>query len=211
MPEKKPYIYLSIDMDYWDDHKQAEIDINNVVTIAKRKNIPVNAVMNHQQLLKFANNSKSRILVNFDKHSDLTDTDIDELSCGSWVSYVKWASEGTYVWVSPQSGGCDCGGPIVIFGNADPNFRYRYLKKFPVKNNYKLTSWKRIRHRSIVSDIAISNYARSCNEVGISLSPDYSDELVQEVFRSVVKTYKLPYLRGRCNESYSRKLQPPKR
>jgi len=163
-----------------------------IVLLAQKHGKPVTAVMNHQQMLPMVNASKSRMLVNIDAHSDLVDTTCTVFSCGTWVSYVDWAKEGTYHFrCSGHTRYGDCngcnGGSDGIFGlfrvsNTSP------WKKVKAFNNYKLPD--------------LTELEKEASEISICLSPSYVDSYLEPVFRHVVKELKVPYTRGRRNEHF---------
>jgi hypothetical protein len=185
--------FLSIDVDYWYDPKAAHAGLTSVLKRARRRGLPLCAVMNHQQLLSIVSASEARQLVNVDEHSDLTSSDIDELSCGTWVSYVKWRQEGKYLWVR--------GYPSTTHGNCNGD-----------KDWYEGSDWGLT--RTLYNPEAnVGRFVNaSCVGVGLCQSPEFARAAVQDVFRDLVKAYGVPYKKGRMNEFRQRRaLRPSKR
>jgi hypothetical protein len=181
--------YLSLDLDFW-NYLPADVarrDIKKVLSIFP--DVPKIAVMNHQQLLPFINDSRARHLINVDTHSDLATEDCNILGCGTWVSYVNWRTQGTYTWyhrLELSMGDC-----------ADKRiFRERCTLKFE-------TDWKSL-HRKRVKIFPKKLYEGTYEGIGLVLSPEYSDKELFPVFREIVKTYNIKYVKGTMNESRSR-------
>ena len=191
--------YLSVDLDFFNpwDHYLEEVETMLVLIIrqARKRNIPLLAVMNHQQLLPVVNASRARRLVNVDEHSDVTEGDISELDCGSWVSYVRWRAQGHYHWVrnccSTSRGNCNG----ELSWGEDTEWR-------------KVTSVNRADHAHVGPDYVTSPRHR-CVGVGLCMSPSFSTAGLQDLFRRIVAEEGVPYKKGRRQEKYSRKIKPP--
>lgn len=193
--------YLSVDIDFWNGRSTstAENDIMHLVSLARKKHIPVVAVMNHQQLLPYVNQSGATELVNLDTHSDLCALeDTDEFNCGTWVSYVRWRQTGVYRWLHMgrvSDGECSWLRPIFFAGG---------------KTQTNLTDWKRVTRRMIKCMPNRSDLLKECVGIGIVLSPFYSDPELEDVFRKVIKTFDIPYKRGvRGEDWFHAKRKPP--
>lgn len=182
--------YLSIDMDFWNDLSKdvVESDIDKILCVAKKRNIPMIAVMNHHQLTNIVSSSNARLLLNIDRHSDLCDTTIDTFECGSWVSYVKWRKEGKYVWMHSNHriyGECNGGNPIFL----DNSIRW------------SLSDWKHLSRKNVDSIPSVNSLLFNCVGVGLVLSPEFVDFEFEPIFKKMVKKYNIPYVKGRRNES----------
>jgi len=187
--------YLSIDLDYWLRKIPlvdiAESELRNTVKRAQRRGIPLLAVMNHQQLLPEVNASSARKLVNVDQHSDLTSADIDNLECGTWVSYVRWRHEGEYLWLRSDR--------RLFIGACNGGNRWDWE-----------TDWKRVRSEYRAVEVA-SLVDRHCAGVGLCMSPFYAQGELEEVFRRVVRDFGVFYRKGRRREdTFGRKVRPPR-
>lgn len=186
--------YLSIDMDYFngdaDLYGPAEmyVRLERLLRRASGKSIPLIAVMNHQQLLPFVNASGATQLDNIDEHADIESTTCDQLSCGSWVSYVAWRRTGTYRWITPQGGGSDC-------------VRIMYDQR-----NRAWSDWGRLTYTSRAP--SVSSLLADCAGVGICLSPAYVDPVLEPVFRRLVRDFGIRYLKGQRSEYNSRWTRP---
>lgn len=99
----QPSAFLSIDLDFWQLHKDSKyfIDVLNKVFSIKNK---VNIYLEHEEMLGDVNISKSRILINIDYHDDYRMSCNEELNCSNWVDYVTWKKDGHYIWISPYDG-----------------------------------------------------------------------------------------------------------
>ena len=195
---------LSIDVDFWNgqDVKRLKRYLNRVTKLAKRQCIPISAITNHQQILKVANVSKARRIVNVDTHSDLAEGDNSELNCGTWVNYVKWRGSGEYVWYHKSAawqGDCSY--------NRDMFTKYGLVsRKRPRLKRYGV-DWKKVRHARKGPP---NPEKYDLTEVVICLSPSYSDSNLQDFFHEWRKRNAIPYKRGRLREDFGRKCYPPK-
>lgn len=193
----KPLCYLSIDIDFWPSPRYAEEPLRRLFDRFMSR-VPVRAVMNHHQLLRHVDASPARVLVNLDWHSDFKGG-VDCLSCGSWVSYVRWRGEGEYVWACPYkrvtsrtNGNCNYGGPW----NAGSDW-----------------AWMRRRHCGVGTSLLDLCSPYRVAEVGLALSPTYSDKPVLALARELVREYSIPYTKGVVDEDGSprsyRNVPPP--
>lgn len=182
--------YLSVDVDYWNDpepcRKQLRLLMNRIGS-----RIPVLAVMNHQQMLPEVNASEAQRLINIDEHSDLAESSVGKLNCGTWISYVRWRKDGEYIWIRSNAsyqGSC----------NGDDRGRWN-----------KDVDWGRCSSIYVKRDsMKITTYLRDCVGVGICMSPAYASRAVADVFREIVDQYGIPYRKGRVMENNSRRVRP---
>jgi hypothetical protein len=137
-------------------------------------------------MLDSVNASKARSLVNVDEHSDLADRKCDRFNCGTWVSYVVWRHEGSYTWIrnsrSTAVGNCNgcCSG--------DDNWDYD-------------SDWRTRRSifRKPKKDSLETLLTRDVVDVGICISPGYTNERLQRVTREIFRDL-IPLKRGVSNE-----------
>jgi hypothetical protein len=181
--------YLSIDMDFFaaDAVKLAD-QMPDLIHAALKKRIPVQAVMNHQQMLPFVNVSKARQLVNLDAHSDLESRDVITLNCGSWVSYVRWRKEGTYLWIRNEWS---------LFGSCNGEARWN-----------KDTDWENTRTERVSKSLQLKSLLNGCVGVGLAMSPWYTSKEHMVLFRILVEEFELPYKKGRMREMQARSIRP---
>lgn len=188
--------YLSIDIDYWNNDYWEGNYLNNVEyklhsLLQRAQDIPVIAVMNHQQLLQPINNSGAERLINIDEHSDITDADIDNLECGTWVSYVKWRMTGHYIWIRPDR--------TTEYGSCNGD----------VKNWNQGTDWYKTESKYISNkNIKLARYLNDCVGIGICMSPHYSIYELIGIFKRIVKQYDIPYTKGLVREKHKRRIRP---
>jgi len=194
--------FLSVDIDYWNlvdnglDYADAFLD--RLAYTAKLQDIPLSAVMNHQQMLPHVSASSARTLINIDTHSDLAPKGAEVLDCGSWVAYVPWRRQGTYHWIHAselRDGDCS----LAVYST--PMFRNTGR---PAASS----DWRSIRHRTTSSLPAVSRLLKDCSGICVCSSPDYADGDLYEYFTQWRREYNLPYKHGRKNEDYGRMLRP---
>ena len=199
--------YVSVDLDFWNDchPHDVENDLNRLFSLARKKGIPIVAVMNHQQLLRYVDASKARELINLDTHSDLGCVDtVDEFNCGTWIAYVRWRHRGIYRWLHRKTvndGECAWERPI---------FMNEHCTR--VRTRPENTDWKKVTHRRVKKMPNISDLLKDCVEMGFVMSPAYSDYDFEEVFRKTLKKFDIPYKKGRRDEEfYGAERKPPYR
>jgi len=202
--------YLSVDIDYYQDPKKAFNALQGFYVALYKgklkglkgtwvKPFPVVAVQNHQQMLRHANNHSADILINIDQHSDVAaETEIKELNCGTWVSFVKWRKQASYLWVRS--------GPVWI-GNCNGNNVDGYENRWNQGHGWK-SAKSTLRSEKLDLCKLVKGY--TLTGVGLCMSPDYIDREIEGVFRKIVKLFEIPYTKGRRNEDYARKIKPGK-
>lgn len=200
---------LSVDIDFWNYRNNPEKSLKRYLSrlshLSKERCVPIHAITNHQQILKWVNKSSARKIINIDTHSDLAWACVDRLNCGTWVNYVAWREEGSYHWVrncSAYSG--DCTGTIEIFKDGSKPLRYPARIGSAYKD-LKPWDWKNISH----------SYGRlpklenlDLTEIIVCESPSYSYRNLISIFHEWRKQNKIPYLKGRRNESFQLKVTP---
>lgn len=179
--------YLSIDVDYFNhttsyqDKYSVENELGTLLNTCVRNNIPVIAVMNHQQMLPYVDSSKANSLINIDTHADLTDSFVNFLDCGTWVSYVSWRKRGSYTWIRAQRGYKE--------GNCNRPFKWN--------TGTDWGSTEAIRHTTSINQFLLGD----CVGVGLCMSPAYSFEEWVLIFRRLVKEFRIPYIKGDLTEN----------
>jgi hypothetical protein len=182
--------FLSIDVDFWVDANTLRHQLHLLMG-RKNKDIPIIAVMNHQQMLRAVNESNARRLINIDEHSDLAECTVEELNCGTWVSYVKWRLEGTYIWIR-NSGDFHSRCNSVRFDSWDEGSDWKKLEsRYLKENNLKLTT-----------------YLPDCVGIGLCISPAFARADIADVFTEIVAEYGIPYRKGIRNERQTRIMRP---
>ena len=207
-PMKKT-AYLSIDMDFWDKPENAFECLHNLLQslyISNNKmweqdSSPIIAVMNHQQLLPHVKNRQSDILINIDKHSDIcAEKNLNDLNCGSWVSYIKWRRTSDYLWVRQHSvwmGNCN-GYDLMTGSERYWNKGHGWYSAKTIKKNDKIDICDLVKKYQLTG-------------VGLCMSPDYiGHPELEKIFKTIVRLYEIPYFKGRKAENYGRKVKPPK-
>jgi len=197
--------YVSIDLDFFNGMSPdvVESTLDNFFASALRRRVPMVAVMNHQQLTRFVDESCAKKLINIDMHADIVDSDVQEFNCGTWISFVRWRHRGHYHWVHRHSvgdGECSWADPIFMGLHNQPRTRGH------------ITDWKRVSRRKVVGFPYSRTLLSNCVSVGFVLSPYYVDAELEPVFRTLVKRYQMRYIRGIRNEDFhSVSRTPPKR
>ena len=186
-----PKHFLSVDIDYW--VKDTDSMMTSLLSLMNSKgDIPLIAVMNHQQLLPYVDESEARHLVNIDYHSDLNNITVKELHCGSWVSYVKWRAEGKYTWIRPEKdpsmGRCDSAGSR---WNSFTDWRYTSsIIEIPYK-------------------FRLNKFLPNCAGIGLCMSPAFISQPMREFFLELVRLCEIPYEPGDPSELFSEPKIPP--
>lgn len=181
-------------MDFWNGLQCRESRIYDflcgLARDCKLTHIPLTTVANHQQMLRYVDESNATQLINYDYHSDLAGADVRQFSCGTWVSYVRLRKMGQYRWIhrgSTEAG--DCNYPKPIFENG-------------VRARAGLSDWNRITHaktRAIVPRLSpelMSNVVH----VSVCASPSYAESWLGKLFYRWRKEFDLPYYRGRRDD-----------
>lgn len=200
--------FLSIDIDYWnniehslnkDNPLQPKVTaltdfLQELTDKARERNIPISAVMNHQQMLPKVNRSEARTVINIDTHSDFVDTTVTELNCGTWLAYVHWRHEGNYFWIHASSADeGECNGDAIIFSDRGPT--------------RGLSDWFTYDHQRRETPI-VDELLKECIEICVCSSPAYSyDELIR-VFHVWRKKNNISYQKGLCDEQHGRVCCP---
>lgn len=193
--------YLSVDIDFWNDWRtdtQVHELLRNLCMAVRKSCIPMRAMMNHQQMLKFVNASHARRLVNIDMHSDLGDRSTSKLNCGTWVSYVKWRHDGIYQWIhkhSAEKGECNQYPPI-----------------FTERSTYGLLSdWGYVGQQKVKRTPSVERLMKlDIVDFGLVMSPAYANYEFIPVFREIVKEFRIPYIKGRWHENQViENIRPP--
>ena len=192
--------YLSIDTDFWNGLPPSRLrrDCERIVSALRARRVPVVAVMNHQQMLPYVSDAPARRLLHIDQHSDLCDSEVAELNCGSWVSFVSWRREGEYIWLRRHhvlDG--ECNGSRPIFAPTTKAWRGK-------------SDWGRVKAKRVKSLPPLREILQSVVAAGLCMSPGYIDRDEYEgVFRSLVQQFNLPYKRGVRNEADRRVARRP--
>ena len=197
--------YLSLDLDFFNAVSNevypvfmstVEHHLEEISKFIKSRGTPCVAVMNHQQMLRFVDDSGCDTLLNVDTHSDLAEANVDEFSCGTWVSYVKWRREGRYIWRHGYTAfRGDCSGNVNLFGPR------------PARERGVLSGWKNVAH---VRTRNMPELTEDIQSIGICLSPSYVDfpEETGEVLRGWAKKNNVPYVKGRIDEHFGVRRKP---
>lgn len=186
--------YLSLDFDYWRGEWKAhgKKNIIQLIKRARKRDIPITAVMNHQQMLREINELTADRLVNVDEHADISDAGVDVLNCGTWVSYVRWRRGAEYLWIRNSRGSSlgDCNG-------SGPHWNSGH-------------DWRRARSQYGGAKLDLLSYLRGCVGIGLCLSPEFSTGDMADFFRDIVSEFDIPYRKGRNDEcNLARTLKPP--
>ncbi len=194
--------FVSIDIDFWNplNHTSLRPYLDQLAALCRgRHYIPIRAVTNHQQMLPLVNESGATRLVNLDTHSDLTDPHgTEELSCGTWVAFVKQRRQAEYHWIhaSPVSDG-ECNGDWPIFR--------------PRGVNHDLTDWGLVTHEKVRRAPNLETLLCDASMVCVCSSPSYAYDGLLDQFDAWRREHDIPYRKGRLNEHFGRKASPTSR
>jgi hypothetical protein len=184
--------YLSIDLDFFNnnkDHNYSRHILDLTLSRAQKFKIPVIAVMNHQQLLPqvdrhFKDNNCR--LINVDWHSDICQTkDLSELNCGTWISYVKKRKLCEFLWLHPAH---DNGYKVEMGCCHD-------YKKWNTETDWRIVSGRSFRPKDVPGLVK-----KDVCEMGLCMSPGWSNDSLMKIFRELLKKYEIPYRKGKINE-----------
>ena len=201
--------FLSIDIDFWNElgrygGVEASLESLNLVYKQCRTNsIPLSAVANHNQMLSLVNKSKTNQLINIDYHSDLATNDVDILTCGTWVSYVKQRKQSKYKWLHlNRAYDGDCNGREPIFeGVMTTRKQFRrgevdWFECVHAEIQGSTVNFKKLFDRERVSQVCICE------------SPSYTNDDIYEAFIEWRKVKDIPYTRGLKFDSYEKTITP---
>lgn len=200
--------FLSIDIDFWNESGKDCVDLmlenlNSVYKICRTNGIPLSAVANHNQMLSLVNDSKTNQLINIDYHSDLATNNVENLNCGTWVSYVKNRRNSKYKWLHHNRAVYgDCNGSEPIFKGISDIEDYF---------NEGEVDWGEVTHREVSSPIF--DFRKMINreiitQVCICESPSYTNDDIYEKFREWRKSKKIEYKRGLKYDNYEKNTTP---
>lgn len=156
--------YLSIDLDFWKEHCDSRSSTNFFNKVFAL-NVPMLFVIEHEELLKDINKSKTNVLYNVDYHSDLCSNNElkknEKPTDGSWVNYVTWQKKGEYYWICPSYEMCyeEQNGTCCGTKGLDP-FKHK-----------KESTWKSIEVTQKLNTIDW----RTIKKIGVCLSPCFLD------------------------------------
>lgn len=192
--KEDPY-FLSIDIDVfneWLHYEESFIWLCRLSRLCRNKRIKISACMNHQQMLPLVNKTKARGLINFDYHSDMFGETDGYLNCATWIDYIKWKSEGKYLWIRQDSH---------MRGDIGEMFEYDRAGAI------RISGWKNIFARTDFFSVPDRLVKNAC-EVCVCMSPSYSLPEHIRSFRWWVEACGIRYRKGKMNEdewySYSR-------
>ena len=201
--------FLSIDIDFWNSVAHADgveialENLNSVFNHCKTNGVPLSAVANHNQMLSLVNKSKANQLINIDYHSDLATNDVDNLNCGTWVSYVKQRNKSKYKWLHYNDAyDGDCNGAEPIFAGIMGT-----RKKF----NRGIVDWNECVHSEVNGPVF--NFKKMfdrerVSQVCICESPSYTDSDILKKFVEWRKNKNISYKRGLREDSYNKNITP---
>ena len=156
--------YLSIDMDFW---RKADPADQSLTTLLYQnsiyRNVPVTAVVSHEELLPAADKVEADRLVNVDEHDDLINLHKD-LDDGNWISHVKWRQKSTYLWV--------CSYKEI----QNLNTHYRTGHRRGSVEWYRGSQWAANQYLYGLQSIDLCPYLVDLVGIGLALSPGYAPQ-----------------------------------
>jgi len=206
--------FISIDIDYFQGGQgggaspaQAEKFLVEFLAETQGRDIPMVAVMNHQQLLPYVNKAGKlgvRQLINVDMHSDLAGfTDPNKpnhivYNCGTWVAFVKWRMQGQYLWIRSDQdfdpGNCNGGDDTKHFWNSNTDWLKTSTECYEPKHQLPEHLYR---------------YLPQCVGLGLCMSPGYANISYVNLFRKIVKFFDISYKKGRKEEGFAGDLKTP--
>ena len=168
-------------MDFW---RKADPADQSLTTLLYQnsiyRNVPVTAVVSHQEMLSSVDDSGADCLINVDEHDDLINLKQD-LTDGNWISYVKWRQGGTYIWVCSYE-------EVQNFNTHEWRKPHRRLNK----EWYHGSQWANNQYLYGRQSIDLCQYLVDLVGIGIALSPGYAPPDVQEVMQRLMAKYEIP-------------------
>ncbi|MBS3122825.1 hypothetical protein J4434_08135 [Candidatus Woesearchaeota archaeon] len=171
--------YLSIDLDYWMQHRSKDSAnaffqrvFEKIFGVEFSRAIPLKIVELHQHMLDYVNDSDADALFNVDYHADLMRSESVPLE-HNWINFVNWRGRGTYVWFHPDQRSYD-----MEVGNDLPtsgSYNYEKPRSAFSPDHYRREDfgWREIRSvQEGLSAIDLDDIV----EVGIALSPRFTVE-----------------------------------
>ena len=187
----KDKIYLSIDLDYWQD----SMEMTNWFLLHARYMKNVKIVIDHHKLLPHINKYKCSTLINMDHHSDICEDEFKNnnlligrsrptLNCGTWANHINWRKSAKFIW---------------LFRSNESLSRYSlggycHVKLNPFKNK-KATNWKNVLK---TRDKKCIDWTRE-EAVGIALSPEWLRDME-------IRHYFDKYIRPELRNKLERKI-----
>lgn len=174
--------YLSIDLDYWNE--ETERQMLNFLKKVMALDIPINAYIEHHEILRSVNRAKFDTLFNVDYHSDLCEDSVHgqsplELNEGTWGNFVKGKKDKTFIWIHPQT---TC---YINPGSSYEDHRGDGrcdLAKNPFTNPQAVCGWKDAKHRT--AKLPTQEEMNTVQYIGLCVSPDWTDvEIVKSALR----------------------------
>jgi len=149
--------YLTIDLDYWTNYRET-LSPNRFFKKIFAMDCPKVVVASHESVVRYANKSGCRTIINVDYHSDIVDQPLHEkvdFNEGTWANFIKWREQGTFIWRHPH--GVD-------------SLRDGYCHSNMFHNPFDLAShasWKTVQRKKGLANIPLDDVAEVC----ICLSP----------------------------------------
>lgn len=163
--------YLSVDLDYWG---MQQTDVHSSITKFLDKcisiKVPIKVYDTHEHILNQLNRYKVDHLYQIDFHSDVCESDVDELSEGTWANFYKYREECVFEWRYPSFKRCF----QEKWGRCDASQHDDYEGPWP-KN---LFPYKKIIRKQGLSSIDWSSIVA----IGISVSREWYDDEIEYVF-----------------------------
>lgn len=200
--------FLSIDIDFWNYLTHApEIaleNLNNLYKHCRTNSVPLTAVCNHNQMLPVVNRSDTNQLINIDYHSDLTTNNVDNLNCGTWVSYVKQRKQSKYKWLHrSHADDGECNGDYPIFKGC-----MTIEREFPGNVVVDWYDYSHVELNGVNFNVKKMFDRENVTQVCICESPAYTNEDILKEFKSWRKSYNIPYTRGSRWDAYEKRTTP---
>jgi len=146
--------YLSIDLDYWCNHKTTESATQFFRRVMGLK-VPITFVIEHEELLPdMAKVAKIQTMYNVDYHSDIIaqyDANTETPADYNWANYIKGRSKARFLWICPSLKTCFHDSSGICHGDEIHNpftshrrSGWRQCEVVGSTQLYKAIAWRRV-------------------------------------------------------------------
>lgn len=215
--------FITVDMDYFNEgtlNQERALYFLELLT-AQFPIENISWVMNHQQVLHWANKLSYDHLINIDFHTDLTEkklkvNDRPKLCCGSWAAWIKNKNKKKFTWVAPPKTPkytwVSSSKKYILEENQIIRMRNRVREDGNCNGNNEIfprktskvslsdTGWGSLNHKIGFTWKWFKNLLKDCVHVNVCLSPGYTHKSIQQVLRCFLAEKGIKLMKGKLEE-----------